>query len=332
MLRKLLTKRRLKIAGVLSLLLAVAINVVAFMHARAMTRFVASGKRTPPPEELTVAHKLWILFTGVRVPRPENHQTPRDVGLDYETVKFTGAKGVALEAWHTRQPSALGIVLLFPGYSASKDSLLPTAKIFHELGYETLLVDFYGSGGSAGNETSIGYHEGEDVAAAFAWAQTLPGRPRIILYGASMGAVAILRSVHANHIEPAVIILECPFDRLLTTTQNRFASMKVPAFPFAQLLVFWGGAQQGFNGFKHNPAEYARSVHCPTLLMHGERDPRVTVEQTSNIFSHLQGAKTLEQFSGLGHGSAVSNQSDVWRNSVRTFLDEQFKLSGKKSD
>ena len=332
MLRRFLTKRRLKAAAGLGLLLAVAANVVAFLHARAMTHFVSSGNRTLAPEELTAAQKLGVLFTGVRVPLPENRQTPHDFGMDYETVTFSGAKGVTLEAWHTHQPSAPGIVLMFPGYSASKDSLLPVAKVFHDLGYETLPVDFYGSGGSGGNETSIGYHEGEDVAAAFAWAQKLPGHPHIILYGASMGAAAILRAIHAHGIQPAEIILECPFDRLLTTTQNRFASMRLPAFPFAQLLVFWGGVQQGFNGFKHNPAEYARSVHCPTLLMHGGRDPRVTVEQTGNIYVQLQGAKTLEQFNSLGHGSAVGNQSVEWRQSVRKFLDEQFKLTGKKAD
>ncbi len=181
MLRRFLTRRRLKIASYLCLLLAVTINGVAFLHAWAMTHFVISGNRTPSPEQLTVAQKLGVLFTGVRVPRPENRQTPRDFGLDFETVHFTGAKGIALEAWHIRQASAPGIVLMFHGYSASKDSLLPAAKLVHELGYETLLVDFYGSGGSGGNETSIGYHEAADVAAAFAWAQKLPGRPRIIL-------------------------------------------------------------------------------------------------------------------------------------------------------
>jgi alpha-beta hydrolase superfamily lysophospholipase len=63
--------------------------------------------------------------------------------------------------------------------------------------------------------------------------------------------------------------------------------MGLPTFPAAQLLVFWGGVQQGFNGFRHNPAEYARSVKCPVLMMHGEHDSRVTVEQARNIFDNL---------------------------------------------
>ncbi len=164
--RRIITRRKLKIAGILGALLVVAINAVAFLHARAMTHFVTSGDRTPPPERMTTGQKLRVLFAGVRVPRPENLQTPRAVGLDFETVRFAGARGIQLEAWHIRPPVPRGIVLLFHGYSASKDSLLAAAQVFHELGYETLLVDFYGSGGSGGNGTSIGYHEADDVAAS----------------------------------------------------------------------------------------------------------------------------------------------------------------------
>jgi alpha-beta hydrolase superfamily lysophospholipase len=330
--RRIITRRKLKIAGVLAVLLVVAINAVAFLHARAMTHFVALGERTPPPEQMTTGQKLRVLFAGVRVPRPENRQTPREVGLDFETVNFAGAGGIQLEAWHTRPPAPRGIVLLFHGYSASKESLLAAAQVFHELGCETLLVDFYGSGGSGGNGTSIGYHEAADVAAAYAWAQKRPGRPPIFLYGASMGAAAILRAVHVQGIEPAALILECPFDRLLTTTRNRFTAMHLPSFPFAQLLVFWGGVQEGFNGFKHNPAVYARSAHCPTLLLSGERDPRVTVEQIRNIFDQLSGARSLAIIRNLGHGSAVSPQHTKGRQSVRTFLDALPKATVNKLD
>ena len=68
-----------------------------------------------------------------------------------------------------------------------------------------------------------------------------------------------------------------------------------------------------------------------TIIYNGD-GTRVAVEQTKNIYDRLPGAKTLEQFSSLGHGSAVSDQSDAWRNSVRKFLDEQFKPTRTKSD
>ena len=293
---------------------------MAYMHDRAMTHFVSGGKRTPKPESLTFLQKLQVLLVGVKMPRPVNGQNPADFGLSFDTVTLTNSHGIRLEAWLIRQPSSKGMVLLFHGYGASKDSLLRAAMEFGRMGYETLLVDFYGSGGSQGNETSVGFHEADDVFAAFQYARRQsPDRP-LILYGVSMGAAAILAAVHVHQIDPDALILECPFDRLLSTVQNRFRVMHLPSFPCAQLLVFWGGIQQGYNGFHFNPADYACEVHCPLLLLHGEKDARVTLSQMNRLVHNLNPSSRYKVFAGLEHQSYVSARPDEWRNYVTEFL------------
>ncbi|NJR40440.1 MAG: hypothetical protein HC781_18420 [Leptolyngbyaceae cyanobacterium CSU_1_4] len=87
----------------------------------------------------------------------------------------------------------------------------------------------------------------------------------MILYGASMGAVAVMRAVAIEKIEPVALILESPFDRLLNTVRHRFEVMGIPSFPSAELIVFWGGVQLGIDGFNHNPVDYARSIDCPRI-------------------------------------------------------------------
>src|SRR5262249_3495643 len=156
------------------------------------------------------------------LPRPENRLTPRDVGLSYERHVFAGGRGVPVEAWFVPAPSARGTVVLFHGHAASKDSQLREAKVFHAMGLNALLVDFYGSGGSAGRETSIGFYEALDVAKAFDYARGLPHAGPVVLYGASMGAAAILKAVADQKLEPAALILECPFDSLIGTVRHRF--------------------------------------------------------------------------------------------------------------
>jgi len=53
-----------------------------------------------------------------------------------------------------------------PWLRATKSDQLDEARAFHALGFSTLLVDHRGHGGSAGDWTSIGYHEATDVVAA----------------------------------------------------------------------------------------------------------------------------------------------------------------------
>jgi alpha-beta hydrolase superfamily lysophospholipase len=191
--------------------------------------------------------------------------------------------------------------------------------VFHDLGYSAFLVDFRGSGGSSGHETSIGFHEADDVRAALDYASTLPGRVPVVLYGNSMGAAAVLKAMSDAPLRPAALVLECPFDRLASTVRHRFDSYRVPSFPAANLLLFWGGVQQGFNPWRFNPAEYARSVSVPTLLMNGDRDPWVTVAEARSIFDGLRGPKELKLFPGLGHQSFLRARRAEWTATVAGF-------------
>jgi alpha-beta hydrolase superfamily lysophospholipase len=230
---------------------------------------------------------------------------------------------------------------MFHGYAAGKAALLPEAKAFYELGHATLLVDFRGSGGSDGDETTLGVDEAKDVAAAVAYAfERWPSRP-LILFGQSMGSAAILRAMATGEIawnrrgpvplgrgHPGTpigvngLILECPFDRLTSTAANRFSAMGLPSFPCAQLLVFWGGVQHGFNAFRHNPVEYAAAVRSPILLLHGAEDTRVTKQQAESIFARIQGRKEFVCFTGVGHESYCVADPRAWKEHVAQFLDQ----------
>ena len=221
----------------------VVLNGVAYFQARSMTHFADTNHRTESPEKLSLKQKLGTLFSGVSLPRPVLHATPWDYGLEFTGLTIKEDSQITLDAWIIPSPLSNGTVMLFHGYGASMSDLLPEAKAFRGMGYSCWLIDLRGSAGSSGNTTSIGYYEADDVAAAVrAYRDTLP----LILYGNSMGAAAIVRAVAVKGVRPDAIILEGIFDRMLTTVENRFKMMGVPAFPFAQLLVFWGGIDQGY--------------------------------------------------------------------------------------
>ena len=229
-------------------------------------------------------------------------------------------EGMTLAAWFVPRAEPKGTVLMFHGYADRKASLLDVALAFHELGYACLLVDFRGSGGSSGATTSIGYHEAEDVVAALVHATRLWAPRPMILFGASMGAAAVLRAVGVLGADSAALVLQYPFSKMSVTVDRRFEAMGLPAFPASSALVFWGGLQQGFNGFRHNPVDYARGVRVPTLLMQGNRDDRVSVGEAREIYDALAGRKELRIFQGVGHQSLVKAQPDEWKAAVTGLL------------
>ncbi|NES69347.1 MAG: alpha/beta hydrolase [Okeania sp. SIO2D1] len=64
--------------------------------------------------------------------------------------------------------------------------------------------------------------------------QINPNQP-IILYGISMGSVAILRAVAQEHIEANTIIIEIPFLCFLDAVKIRLKDANIPLFPLAEL-------------------------------------------------------------------------------------------------
>jgi uncharacterized protein len=323
--------------GLFVLFAFLLLNLVAYRHAWAMTHFVAEGTATVKPESLSLLGKARVLFSGMTIPRPSAGDiTPESAGLPFETHSIQGNNGVNLQAWYIPCPRSNGLVLMFHGYAACKVALLPEARVLHELGYALLLVDFQGSGGSSGSVTTIGFGEADDVALAMDHARARWREQPLILYGASMGSVAILRAVAIQRVRPQAVIMECPFDRLVNTVANRFAAMGMPSFPCAQLLVFWGGVQHGFDGLEHNPMAYATRVDCPVLQMHGGLDRRVTREQAGAIFTALAGPKEFQRFASAGHESYLAREPDKWRAVVTSFLSQygfaQSTASAQKSN
>ncbi|WP_020530653.1 alpha/beta hydrolase [Flexithrix dorotheae] len=296
--------------------LFISLNFVAYQHAYHFTHFSDTVRtKTKITSATPFSTKLMVLLNGIENPRPENKEQPV---RPFQTIEI--ASNNKLEAWVMESDKPTGTVILFHGYTGHKSKLLEEAYAFMDMGLNTVMVDFPGSGGSEGNTTAIGYHEAADVLASFqAVEQLFPNQP-IYLYGVSMGAAAILRAEAIHQLKPAGIILECPFASLLETTKNRFRIMKVPTFPFSQMLVFWGGTQLGFWGFSHNPADYAKSVEVPTLLMYGLEDDRVSLEATKSIYGNLSGIKKLRTFEGIGHKLYYEQYPVEWMGEIREFI------------
>lgn len=302
----------------LALIGFILLNVVSFFHAYQFTHFSDSAlPKTKNPQELSFLEKLKPLFLGINNPRPKNKTLPTQ---KYETVVLQSNKKI--ECWYIKKTNAKGTVILFHGYTGHKSALLVRAEKFLALDYQVFLVDFMGSGGSEGNSTTIGYDEAIQVETAVKHIKA-QGEKNIALFGTSMGAVAVMKAMENQALDIQKLILECPFGSMYQTTCARFANMGVPSFPFAGFLVFWGGIQNGFWAFGHNPTEYAKSIKIPTLLIYGEKDKEVSRAEIDEIFDNLQGIKTLKTYKEAGHGNYFTQYKQAWEKDVKAFLNGQ---------
>ncbi|MFP5436473.1 MAG: alpha/beta hydrolase [Bacteroidia bacterium] len=306
----------LKPLGRMLLFVFILMNIIAMFQGWAFTHFNETAGERIKAEQMDAFQKVKMLFFGAPLPRPRNTETPSQ---EYESV--TLKSNVMLSAWYIKTMSSKpkGTILLFHGYQGNKSALLELSDAFLAMGYNTLLTDFMGSGGSEGNQTTIGYKEAENIKTAYDYIAGR-GEKNIYLYGSSMGAASVMKAINDYKLSPKAIVVGCPFGSMYGTVGKRFEIMGVPKFPMAGLLTFWGGIENGFWAFGHNPEDYAKNITCPTLLLWGEQDNRVDYDEILAIYNNLAGPKDLHTFIHSGHGQYIETEPEAWHNTVESFL------------
>jgi uncharacterized protein len=299
------------------LMVFIGMNIVAFFHSYKFTHFSTSNNlKSKDSRYLSVTDKVKTLFGGIDNPRPINKVFPTQ---KFQIITLKSNKNI--ECWSLNCENSKGTVVLFHGYTGSKSSLIDKSDEFIRIGYSTLLVDFMGSGGSEGNQTTLGFKESEEIKTCFDYLLK-KGEKKIILFGTSMGAVAILKAINDYNLSPQAIIIECPFGSMRKTIKSRFIEFGIPSFPMCELLAFWGGVQNGFWAFSHVPIEYAKAVKCPTLLLYGQQDEKVSKTEIEDIYSNLSCKKRLKIYPLAGHENYLIKYKEIWVDDIKAFLFE----------
>jgi uncharacterized protein len=296
----------------------ILINISAALYAYKLTHYYKQENKSVIAAKGNFLSRSWRLFTGPRYPRP---LIAPGTEKGYEIIDLETKKGKQLEGWYRAADSnKKGTVILFHGITVTKAELLDEARAFLQYGYNVMLVDFRGHGNSAGNTTTIGMRESEEVKIAFDYING-KGEKNIFLYGTSLGAVAIAKAIDEYAFQPTAVILEMPFLSLQTYLKGRARILGFPAQPFGFLTTFWIGVEQGYNGFRHQTSRYARAIQCPVLMQWGSLDNLVVREETEKVFASIASKqKKLVIYEGAMHESFLRKDPNLWQAETMGFL------------
>ena len=144
-------------------------NIVAGFHAYKFTHFTdSSSPRLKEAANLSLGDKVKALIFGVNYPRPSNTRTPVQ---PFEVFALESNKSI--ECWSIKVDSAKGTVILFHGYGGKKSAMLDKSDEFlAQRRIQCLAGRLHGSGGSEGNQTTIGFDEAQQVKTCYDYLQT----------------------------------------------------------------------------------------------------------------------------------------------------------------
>jgi alpha-beta hydrolase superfamily lysophospholipase len=202
--------------------------------------------------------------------------------------------------WSPPAPGGTAVVLVH-GFSATKDdpALGAVAEALCADGHLVVSYTARGHGDSEGFCT-LGDLEHLDVEAAVMHARQ--DADRVVLVGASMGAIAVLR--HASEADPdGVVTVSSPAEWRVPRTAQSFAAALLTQTPPGRWLARtwmnvrlaeeWSGADA--------PIELAARIRAPLAVIHGRADRFIRHDEAQKLFRAAAGPRRLHLIEGMGH-------------------------------
>ncbi len=214
--------------------------------------------------------------------------------------------GLRLRAWLAERETGRPAVVLVHGLGDSLESQADSGALLHRRGHTVLLLDLRAHGGSEGRYTTLGGLERSDVRAGLAELRRLGhGRAGFVLFGVSMGAVAVLRAAALDE-DVRAVVAEAPFDDYRATmTHHARLYYGLPAwFPLVPATIAVAEWRAGFDADDVSATAAARQTRAALLLIVDGDDPRMPDAVVRRVFDAHAGPKALWTAPAAPHAGA----------------------------
>ena len=253
-------------------------------------------------------------LTSIHPPRHYDKQTPTDYGLKYEKVSFTTSDNILLKGWLI-DSKAKGTVIVGHGYPFEKGNILSLVTFLHPK-YNLLLYDHRYFGESDGSYTTIGLHEAEDVKSAVKFVKAKYGQKEpIALYGFSLSASAMLLSKE----KVKAVIADSPYANLENMVKHVYRIFGPLKYPFVLTTNILSKLFFGVSPKHISPANAVKETAVPILLMHGNEDTQIPVQNAHEIKENNPNIE-LWIVPNSDHGQAHAMHTKKYEQRVLSFL------------
>lgn len=249
-----------------------------------------------------------------------------------EKIFFKNSKGDRLCGILSNPTKDKGksIIILCHGFSTSKNSgtYVSLEQILNKTDISTFRFDFYGHGESEGKFEDITTSEAvNDILNAIKLLKRL-GYTKIGLMGGSFGGIASIMAASKTN-DLFVLALKSPVSNfeekeIMTKTKKELEEWKRKGYKY---YISGDGGKLRLNytfaeDFKNNNGyQAARKIKIPTLIVHGDKDESVPIEQSKKIASIIRDCR-LEIIKGADHLYSEPEHRERMLNLISKFIIE----------
>lgn len=233
-----------------------------------------------------------IMVVGQRsfMYHPSQEAASNPVDYQAEVISYRTADDLKLTSWYRSARDNKPVVVMFHGNAGNISHRIRKLDYFADKGYGFFLAEYRGYGGNEGNPSEDGFYN--DARAALNWLIQKRGvdENRVVLYGESIGSgVAMQMALEYKQVK--AVVLQAPF----TSARD----MAAESYPFIKPFAF-------LTLDAYDNLSKAAHVTMPVLVLHGDTDGVVPVEQGRKLYSALASPKKeLKILNGGGHSNLM---------------------------
>lgn len=257
--------------------------------------------------------------------KPSRHRnTPAKFGIPFEEIHVPAVKGGQLYGWWIPTSPAAPTLILVHGWGRNVERMMAYIRELHPLGYNLLVFDARNHGSSTPvKHPTVGTFT-EDVLAAVEYvsASDKVSSPRIGLVGLSIGGGASLAAAGQNERIQAVVTvgaLSNPIKVMRAQLEERHIPQFVGTFLFGYMRLRFG-----FDFDKIAPVNHIPNAKADILLIHGENDETISLEQAKDLLAANPGNAQLWIVPEKGHSNCHFHPQ-FWKK-VGAFLDKKLPI------
>ena len=160
-----------------------------------------------------------------------------------------------------------------------------------------------------------------DARAGFDWLKKRQQGAPVGVIGISLGGAASLIG-DDGPLPAQAFVLVCVFPDIDNAIRNRVAAVAPPPFP-ALLTAFAKSLSKplyGAGAERLRPIEALAKVKAPVLVVGGGADSFTPPEESRAMLAASGGAKELLLLDGMDHAQATWNDTDAYRERLKTFF------------
>jgi len=226
------------------------------------------------------------------------------------------------------------VVLFFHGFSSSKTfkkARLSTPKLL-EMGISVLSVDYSGHGESEGAFADVKLTQGVDVVnCAIEYAKS-KGYSRICVVGSSWGGVTSTIAV-SKRDDVELLVLMSPATDFAEVWELLIGKDGIAKWKETGITDYVTGLGKKcplkYSFYedieKYNTIELAKDIKVKTLVIHGNADKIVPIQQSKALVDSMGSNAMLEELDGCGHGNSSEECLNKVINLTIDFITNNFK-------